>query len=460
MRRGLNDLFLKAITLLIISSFIVSPLSAQDLIETSVRPLNLHQAIATALTNNPDVASMLRAVGKSEYLYRAASKEWLPVLSVDYSFTAFPRVPEMLLDGLDDSGASDSFPLTDNTSFVFGAHVKMPLYTAGAIKYRKDMAKFGIDVSKMRFLEARADLIQEVTIDYHNILRFQNYSKVVAENLKRFIEHEENTKVNFEVGLIAKNALLEIRAKRANVQQDMIEVEKDLRMARYALNVAMGIDVDARFILEDIEERREIAYSAGECFDLARDNNPSLAVFTYLSRIAETDVKLQKTDLWPKVYGDVSYYKHGKTPALAGDDYFTNDIVMAVVKADWKVFDWLRTMDLAKAKKEDVAILVEKLRSIEDRVALDIRGAHLAMKAAKNKFLVAERGIEYADENYRIAQLRYDELVAKSTEVNDALVLLRNSQFNYYTAFYRYSIAVAKLERVIGMNGYPYEDRI
>lgn len=430
---------------------------SQDIAVTAIRKLNLTEAVKTALMNNPNIDSMLKTIEKSEYLSRAASKEWLPTVTLDYSFTALPVIPEIELQGVEDVNGVDKFPLTDNTSFVFGVHVKMPLYTAGVVKYRKDMAKLGVDVEKTRFLETKADFVQEVTINYLNVLRLQNYSKVVTENLRRFIEHEDNTSAYFDAGLLPKNALLEVRAKRANADQEMIEAEKDLKISRAVLNITMGIDIDSEFMLEEIADQKEIAYSIEECFGLAREKNPSLVVFTYLKKIAEIAVSLEKTELWPKVSGEISYFKHGKTPELKGDDYLTNDITMGVVKADWKIFDWFKTTDLVNAKKKEIDILVDRLKGVQDKVSLDIREAHLAMKAGKNKLKVAERGIEHAEENYRITKLRYDEKIAKPTEVNDALVLLRQSQFNYYNAFYEYSVAVAKLERVIGINIEIYE---
>lgn len=433
------------------------PASAQDIAPVSGKNLTLDQAIQTALKNNPNIEAMLKTIEKSEYLSKAASKEWLPAVTLDYSFTGFPTIPELTIEGVDMGNGSDKTPLTDSTSFVFGVHVKMPIYTAGAVKSRKDMAKFGVDVARLRFLETRADFIQEVTINYLNVLRLQNYSAVVFSNLRRFMEHEDNTNAYFETGLVAKNSLLEVRAKRASADQDVIDAEKDLKMARAALNVTMGVDIDSEFILEEVTGLREVSYSIGECFDLAKEKNPSLAVFTYLKKIAAAAINLERSDMWPQLFGNIDYYKHGRTPAVRGDDYLTNDIVMGVVKADWKVFDWFRTVDLVKARQKEAAILADKMRSVEDKVALDIRQAHLAMKAGKNKLAVAERAIEYAEENYRISKLRYDERVAKSTEVNDALVLLKQSNFNYLAAFYEYTVAVARLERVIGLAIERYE---
>lgn len=450
----------KIISILIICAISFIPVTAQAQTggsETIGNNLNLDQAICTALKNNPNVDAMLRTIEKSEYLYKAASKEWLPAVTLDYTFTGFPTIPELTIEGTDTSGGSDKTPLTDSTSFVLGAHVKMPIYTAGAIESRKDMAKFGVDVARLRYLETRADFIQEVTINYLNVLRLQNYSVVTFSNLKRFIEHEDNTSAYFETGLVAKNALLEIRSKRSIADQDVIEVEKDLRIARAALNVTMGVDIESEFILADVTGLKEVSYSIGECFELAKENNPSLSVYAYLKRIAAAAIDLERSDMWPHVFGEIDYFKHGKTPALRGDDYLTNDIVMGVVKADWKVFDWFKTVDLVKARKKEAAILADKMRSVEDKVALDIRQSYLSMKAGKNKLAVAERAIEYAEENYRISKLRYEERVAKSTEVNDALVLLERSKFNYYAAFYEYSVSIARLERVVGLAVGRYE---
>ncbi|MGB2705358.1 MAG: TolC family protein, partial [Candidatus Omnitrophota bacterium] len=116
------------------------------------------------------------------------------------------------------------------------------------------------------------------------------------------------------------------------------------------------------------------------------------------------------------------------------------------------VFDWFKTRDLVKAKKKELEMIIDNRRSVGDRISLDIRRSHLTMQAAENRLRVAEKEIEHAEENYRIARLRYEEQVAKSTEVNDALVLLRRAGYSYHDAFYKYNVALARLERVMGTN--------
>ncbi|MGB2705928.1 MAG: TolC family protein, partial [Candidatus Omnitrophota bacterium] len=403
---------------------LVVSLEDEARIDAEAETLNLSEAIEIALEKNPNINSMIRALQRSQYLHRAASKEWLPVISTDYTFMGFPRIPEMIYS------EEETFPITDSTSVSWGTHIKMPLYTAGALRYKKTIARLGIDVSRMQLLEAKSDLVQEVTINYFDILRSKRYLSVVVENLIRFIEHEKITRKYYNAKTVAKNTLLMVQVKRANAHQDLIVIQKDLKIARAALNVSMGIDIDLQFRLEDISSCRKIFFSPKECFDAAANYNPSLVAFSYLKESAERAIDLEKTGTLPKVSADFSYYKHGRTPALAGDDYITNDLLIGMVVAEWKVFDWFKTRDLVKAKKKELEMIIQNRRTVGDRISLDIRRSHLTMQAAENRLRVAEKEIEHAEENYRIARLRYEEQVAKSTEVNDALVLLRRAGYS------------------------------
>jgi len=407
--------------------------------------LTLAGAVITALINNPNIDSMINAVGKSEYLHASAAKEWLPVLSVDYSFDAFINAPKVELD-------NEYYPVVTDTFFIWGTHVKMPLYTGGALQYKKAIAALGIDVSKMRLLETKADLVQEVTINYFKVLRLQNYRGVIDENLISFKKHEDTTRKFFYADMVPKNMLLEIQAKTASANQELIVVGKNLKLAEAALNVSMGVDIDTHFSLEEITSVRRMPVSTKECYAIAERNNPSLVAFNYLKEIAEREIDLNKSKLQPQVSAKISYYKHGRTPALDGDDYLSNDILMTMITAEWNIFEWGKTRDLTQAKKKELEGILDRRKALTHRVSFDIKGSHLNMDAARNMFAVARKEIEYAEENYRITKLRYDERIARSTRVNDALVLLKRAYFHYYNAFYKYNVALAKLERVMGTN--------
>lgn len=422
--------------------------------------LTLTKAIETALRNNTSINSMYKAVEQAQYLHSADAHEWLPVLSTDYSFTAFAEKPALKFKSsdipeLEIEGSDLEMPVAEHTSFFWATHLKMPLYTGNALQYQETLSRLGIDVAKVRLLEAKADLIQEVTTYYLNVLKLQNYVEVVAQNLTRLREHESSTEKYYKVGLVAKNALLEIQVRRVNVQQDLIAARKELRVAKMTLNLLMGMDIATAFVFDTNVIFTKTTYSLEQCFELAKKNNPSLIAFECLKKRAEKVVELEKTQTRPKVNADLSFSRHGKNPVVTGDDYLTNNIFMAMIVAHWDVFDWFKSADRSKARDKDLGILLDTQKMSTDRVILDIRQTYLNMEAAEHKLRAAKQEIKYAKENYRISKIRYDEHVARSTEVNDALQLLKQAQFHYYSTLYEFKTALAKLERTIGLNIKP-----
>ena len=64
---------------------------------------------------------------------------------------------------------------------------------------------------------------------------------------------------------------------------------------------------------------------------------------------------------------------------------------------------------------------------------------------------MAKKAIEQAEENFRINEERYKERVATSTDVIDAQTLLTRAKSDYYNALSNYNIALAELERSMGI---------
>jgi outer membrane protein TolC len=444
-------MFRKVAAFIALSSFLLFNFCVQA--KDEAKTLTLDEAISTALKNNPSLEAMVKSVQESQYMHSAASKEWLPTLSMDYGFTVFVKKPYMY-----DTSSGEKFALADYTSYLWGTHVKMPLYTAGVIQYKESIERLGIDISRLRFLEAKADLVQEVTINYFNVLRLQKNLTAVKENLNRYQRHEVLTQEYFNVGLVPKNSFLEIQAKRASTRQDEIVVNKDLKLAEAALCVSMGIDIDAHFKLVDDFSFRAPPYSLDDCFGIAKKQNPSYVAFTYLQKRAQAVMSLEKTESRPKLFAKFSFYKHGKTPALKGDDYVTNDNLTGQIVGEWDVFDWFKTRDRANARKMELEKLIAEQKSASNKISLDIRESYLTLVAARDKFAAVKLEKKFAQENYRVAKLRYKERMAKPTEVNDALVLLRQAEFSYSMAAFEYNVALARLLRVTGANVNLEED--
>jgi outer membrane protein TolC len=117
----------------------------------------------------------------------------------------------------------------------------------------------------------------------------------------------------------------------------------------------------------------------------------------------------------------------------------------------WNFWEWGKTkyrVDAGKARENQA---MDQTRELNDQIALEIKNAFLVLQEAESQIAVSQKVIEQAEENFRIAEARYKERVARSTEVLDAQTLLTKAKAEYANALADYNIAHARLQRAMGV---------
>jgi len=79
------------------------------------------------------------------------------------------------------------------------------------------------------------------------------------------------------------------------------------------------------------------------------------------------------------------------------------------------------------------------------------------LKEAKESLLSQEKNIEQAKESLRITQLNFNEGMATTLDVISAEAAYNQAQTNYSQALYNYVVAVAELDRAMGVGYDNYE---
>ena len=93
----------------------------------------------------------------------------------------------------------------------------------------------------------------------------------------------------------------------------------------------------------------------------------------------------------------------------------------------------------------------ETYRDTVNAVNLDVRSNYLGLREAEKRISTTKLAVEQADEDYRIAQLRYMSGVGTNTDVLDAQVALTQAKTNYTKALYDYNTSKTALETSIGV---------
>jgi outer membrane protein TolC len=74
----------------------------------------------------------------------------------------------------------------------------------------------------------------------------------------------------------------------------------------------------------------------------------------------------------------------------------------------------------------------------------------LTLIQSKEKVGVAEKGVEQADENYRITKNKFSSGAATNTDLLDAEVALLQAKVNYTVSLVDHELAWAKMMRSVG----------
>jgi len=80
-----------------------------------------------------------------------------------------------------------------------------------------------------------------------------------------------------------------------------------------------------------------------------------------------------------------------------------------------------------------------------------VRTAYLNLQAAERNILTTQVAVARAEEDYKIAQVRYSAGVGTNLDVMDAEEKLTEARTNYYTALYNYNTSKASLDKAMGI---------
>ena len=89
---------------------------------------------------------------------------------------------------------------------------------------------------------------------------------------------------------------------------------------------------------------------------------------------------------------------------------------------------------------------MEQEQQKKDAIQLEVRQAYLNMREAEKRIQTNQVSVEKAEEDFKIAQVRYSAGVGTNLDVIDAQVALTSARTNYIVSLYDYNTSKASLD--------------
>ncbi|MBV8201530.1 MAG: TolC family protein [Acidobacteria bacterium] len=453
---------------------------------TSLR-LSLGEALERARAASAHLAELRSLAAAAGAGLTGARAERLPQIDASASYTRQSDVPELRLT-LPGVGTETVFPnIPDNYRGHLG--LAMPLYTGGRVANTVSANAEQLAAANQDLAQGRADLAQETATAYWGLVTARDSERVLAESLADYDAHLKETRDRRDVGMAASNEVLAVSVQREQAELARLQAAGSAAVAN--ANLVRLLDLPPDTSIEPTEPLAAppvappaspaspppSAPAASPTAPAPATVPPAAPPATGPLTGAEPPETLTAAAFAarPEIVALRSRIAAGRASAesaraalrpqanlSAGYDYANPNPRILPLEARWKgswsvgaivslsLFDGGRTAAAAAQIDAQADAQGHRLEDLERRIRLEVTQRLLELNNARQAAAVADRNLDSARENVRVARDRYHEGVIPSSELLDAETALLRAALDRTSALTQVRLALANLERAVG----------
>jgi len=403
------------------------------------RVLTIDECIAIALRAQATIQATLYDYAAARARVREAFSPLLPQLAGSVGATrSSSTVPTTLT-----TGRTATLQISRQPSDTFLAQVQLSqlLFDFGKTLAATQVARKLAEVSAEGVELQRQLIALTVKEAYTNILLAQRLIRVQEQALERAELNLSSAKGFFDVGTQPLSTVVRAEVDVANAKVDLINARNALRTARVALNTAMAVDASTQTEIKDNLEYEPTTIDRAALRAEALRQSPEYRQAKLQSAAAEANVQVATRNFLPSISGTGSY---------GGSQLELNPGWSLGLAFTWNIFDGGNLIAAYDAAKAGRGAANARVKVAELTLIQNLEQAEIAVEAAQERIQAARVLIASSQENFRLAQGRFDVGVGTILELTDAQLALTQASNTEAQALADYRIALAQLDRAAG----------
>jgi len=393
--------------------------------------LTMDEAVKLALEKNNKIKEYAHKEKSQRYQVKASKSEFLPNLDLSYSYTK-----------LDEASAYQ-----DKESSVASIEASYNLFNGFIDSNKVDEAKSLLHAYEFERKAVEADIIYTVKIAYIEVLRARKGLQVESETVELLKKEKKDAELFYREGITAKNELLKVEVELASAKQKYLLSKSRLVTAIDRLNRFTGAALSDETDIADLAAETSAEKNYRAIRGQIPEERSELKYLQALRKSKEYNLKTIKGEYLPTVDFSLSQSSFGDSTSpsgRSGDDAETR----AMLTAKWELADRVKKNHSADSMTAQIASISARIEDLKDELKLQLSSAIEEHGLARGRIEVAKKGVEQANENYRITSNQFRQQVATSTDLLDAGIALARAKNDYNNATYDLHEAIAKIERV------------
>ena len=419
-------------------------------------PLTIEQAVELALQKNLRVKAAGADARVMDSMRREALAPFWPQLSANGYFADQRMAPNVYTSA--GNTMARNYQVFNSDQTRDGNFTAMyPLFSGGRDWYSYKAATRRAEAGYQMLRGAEVDAAMQARLDYIGVLRETENLRVTADLLRDIDERLRVTRAAFDAGRVPRYYVLRDEAERANVVQMQAMAQSRAEQALVALKTTLGVDLASSITLADRLEFTPVAVSIDEGVREAGERQPEIRAAVKQREAAEAEVRAAYGNYFPQVSLSYMYdwawmknrawESQEERMRMRGDNTEGYSVGLVVTLP---LFDGLmreNALNTAKAKQER-AVQAEGL--VRQQIAREVNQAALMLAAAEKGVEASRKGLEQAEEEFRVVKERFESGRGIQLEILDAQVVLTRARFNAVNALADYHSALAMWVRATG----------
>lgn len=393
----------------------------------AIRVLTLDDCLSLAEQNHPDLAgSDAKNAAERWRLSQAAVEERVQVA------------------GAASATLSDREGASSVTSWSTGLTASLKVFDSNRTKHAVEAQRANLSAAEAEGRRTRLQVRAGVKTAYMNLLLAGEVRGQRKESMDSYERHLERAKVYYETGLKPKSDVTKAEVNLGNAQLALAEAESSEEVARATLLNAVGVDSVGPFQVRAAKRSLpEAAEGTAETLALKHRQDYAAAELRTLAGRSEARSAARAS-----------------SPSLSlRGGYGASGTDLSSLESEWNVGLSLSVPIVdGGAAAAQIGVTREQIRSLEatretlrQSILLEVRKAVLNIRNARERIRIADLTVAQAEENYTLAEGRYQTGVGDSLELSDALLALTEARLSAYRARYDLQVAQIALESATGV---------
>jgi outer membrane protein len=371
-------------------------------------PLSLQQAIDQALQGNNQYRIATARLGAAHAQVKQARAAFFPGLSLQYSYTYQDNVSKLVTP-------FGALPFAPNETNVPLAALQYTLYDGGLSIVRFGQTSAELAAAEDSERAARSAVEMETSKAYFDLIAAIREAEVADRAVRLSSEHERLARQRFDVGMVPRADVLAAQTDLANEQMHAIGAHNGVTLAQSALDAVMNVPLNALHAPTESLDTGSDAVDLNQMIASGLRSRPELAAAGNALGAANLAVKAAAAAHLPHV--DLMASEGNEQPVLMTGYHAQFTLGLRAV---WTLFDGGYSDGAIAGARASVAEAQLALEQLKTSIELEVRQAYAKYTAAQAQVDAARHLVALADENQRLAEIRYRGGVGTAIELRDA----------------------------------------